>query len=144
VTRTLRASTIALAIAVGWAMPAHAAQADQAEVMRQIAAMQEQLQALNGRVATLEGQLQTANQRADAAEAKASAALADAAAAKTAAAAPASTTAKPATDVSWDGAPKLATKDGWSFKPRGRLQIDTAGVDAPSGIAAQPNLGWGT
>src|SRR5690606_20146693 len=34
--------------------------------------------------------------------------------------------------------------DGWSFKPRGRLQLDAAGVDAPSGIAQSNSLGIAT
>ena len=145
-TRILRSSSLAIAVAAGWAIPAQAATAKQADVLQQIAAMQEQLQALNNRVATLEGQLDAAKARADAAEAKAAAAQTEAAAAKQAAAAvPAPTvSAKPATDVTWDGAPKLATKDGWSFKPRGRMQLDVAGVDAPAGIASAQSLGIAT
>jgi phosphate-selective porin OprO and OprP len=76
--------------------------------------------------------------RADAAEARVATAVTEAQAAReeTKKLAAASTvTAKPATDVTWDGAPKLATKDGWSFKPRGRVQIDSAGVDAPGSVA---------
>jgi phosphate-selective porin OprO/OprP len=137
VTRTLRTSSLAIAVAVGWAIPAQAAPADQAEVLRQIAAMQEQLQALNSRVATLEGQLQVANGRADAAEAKASAAQADAAAAiKQAAAKP----AEAPVAVAWKGAPELSHKDGWSFKPRGRLHIDGGTISTP-GAYTNPNLG---
>jgi phosphate-selective porin OprO/OprP len=43
-------------------------------------------------------------------------------------------TAKPATEISWKGAPEIKTADGWSFKPRGRVQVDLAGVDAPAGV----------
>ena len=145
-TRILRSSSLAIAVAAGWAIPAQAATPKQADVLQQIAVMQEQLQALNNRVATLEGQLDAAKARADAAEAKAAAAQTEAAAAKqVAAAVPAPTvSAKPATDVTWDGAPKLATKDGWSFKPRGRMQLDVAGVDAPAGIASAQSLGIAT
>jgi len=43
-------------------------------------------------------------------------------------------TAKPATEISWKGAPEIKTADGWSFKPRGRMQFDVASVDAPAGV----------
>ena len=53
-----------------------------------------------------------------------------------------SITAKTATTIAWDGAPRIeAAVDPknpdagrWSFKPRGRLQLDVAGVDAPNAI----------
>lgn len=143
-TRTLRTSTIALALAAGWVLPAHAAAAKQDDVARQLSEMRAQLEQLNQRVGSLEGDLAVARARADAAESRAAAALVQADAAKAAVKAiPApSVTAKPNVDVSWDGAPKLATKDGWSFKPRGRLQVDAAGVNAPSGIAAAKQLGF--
>lgn len=142
--RTLRTSTIAMALAAGWVLPAHAAAAKQDEVARQLAEMRAQLDQLNQRVGTLEGDLSAARARADAAENRAAAAQAEAAAAKAAAAkvpAP-SVTAKPDVEISWDGAPKLATKEGWSFKPRGRLQVDAGGVNAPNGIAAGKQLGF--
>lgn len=37
--------------------------------------------------------------------------------------------------VSWKGAPEIAGEGGWSFKPRGRIQFDTATIDTPNGIA---------
>ena len=46
--------------------------------------------------------------------------------------------------MTWEGAPKLAAEGGWSFKPRGRLQLDSAGVNAPKGIAGQQSLGIAT
>jgi phosphate-selective porin OprO/OprP len=85
------------------------------------------------RVDTLEAQLAAAQAKADTAQAAADKAVA----AQT-------VQAKPDTQITWDGAPKLTGKDGWSFKPRGRLQIDTAGVDAPGGIAARKSLGVAT
>jgi phosphate-selective porin OprO/OprP len=48
--------------------------------------------------------------------------------------APPSVTAKPATEISWKGAPEIKTADGWSFKPRGRMQFDVASIDAPAGV----------
>ena len=45
---------------------------------------------------------------------------------------------------SWKGAPQLADKEsGWSFKPRGRLQVDAGYVAAPDGIS-DPSLGLAT
>ncbi|MEY4269811.1 MAG: Phosphate-selective porin [Pseudomonadota bacterium] len=51
--------------------------------------------------------------------------------------------AKPATEIAWKGAPELKQADGWSFKPRGRIQIDVAGVDAPDAVSPT-RLGIGT
>lgn len=42
--------------------------------------------------------------------------------------------AKPETQVNWRGAPEFKREDGWSFKPRGRLQVDFASVDTPVGV----------
>jgi phosphate-selective porin OprO and OprP len=42
--------------------------------------------------------------------------------------------AKPSTEIGWKGAPELKHKDGWSFKPRGRLQLDAGTVEAPDGL----------
>lgn len=136
--RTIRCSAIAVAVAVGWALPTEASAKD-AEVQAQLAQLTAQMGQLTQRVDVLEGQLQTQTARADAAEARAQRAEADAAAARSEAAkanaalaaATPSVTAKNPVEVSWDGAPKLASKDGWSFKPRGRLQVDTAGVSLP-------------
>mgnify|MGYP003666878767 FL=1 len=35
------------------------------------------------------------------------------------------------TTVAWKWAPEFSSKDGWTFKPRGRLQYDFGYVDAP-------------
>lgn len=127
-TRRTPVSAITLAIALGWALPAQAQSADP-EVARELAAMRAQMQQMQDRIAMLEGQLATTQAKAEAT----SAALA---------AAPVPTAkAKPATEITWDGAPKLATGDGWSFKPRGRLQLDVAGVDAPDGVPMRVNRG---
>jgi phosphate-selective porin OprO and OprP len=147
VSRMLQSSALAVALAAGWVSPAQAAAAQQPGVAEQMAAMQAQLDRLSTRVDTLEGEVAVERARADAAEAKADAAVVEARAARAEtaklAAAPPTVTAKPAAEVSWDGAPRLATKDGWSFKPRGRVQIDTAGVDAPGSVAGN-SLGIGT
>lgn len=138
----IRASALALVVSSGWAMPAHASAASDAAIQQELAAMRAQMQAMSARIDTLEGQLVDARARTEAAESKANAA--SAALAAIPAAATATATAKPATEVTWDGAPKLTTKDGWSFKPRGRLQLDVAGVNAPAGVASTASLGVAT
>jgi phosphate-selective porin OprO and OprP len=40
---------------------------------------------------------------------------------------------KNATEIGWKGAPEFKHKDGWSFKPRGRVQLDAGYVGAPDG-----------
>jgi phosphate-selective porin OprO/OprP len=49
----------------------------------------------------------------------------------------------PAPTIAWKGAPEISAPGGWSFKPRGRLQIDSAVIDAPSTIAGN-SLGTAT
>ncbi len=134
-TRLFNVSALALAISCGWAMPALAQSSDSAAVQQELAAMHEQMAQMAARIDTLEGQLTAAQAKADAASAAVAAIPAQPAA---------TVSAKPATEVTWDGAPRLATKDGWSFKPRGRLQVDVAGVDAPEGLAGHKSLGIGT
>ncbi|MCX7284481.1 MAG: porin [Novosphingobium sp.] len=143
-----RVSITALACAAGWAVPAEAASADadlaamQAQLRQMQAQMQSQMDAMTAmqrQIATLQGQL---------AEAKAQ----TAATATAVAAIPAPTvTGKPPVSITWDGAPRIeAAVDPknpaagkWSFKPRGRLQIDTATVSAPSAIGSK-SLGLAT
>lgn len=47
----------------------------------------------------------------------------------------------PQTQTVWRGAPEFSDGNGHSFKPRGRLQLDTNVVSRPDGINA-PTLGW--
>ncbi len=141
-TGIIRISALALAVSAGWALPAQGQTASNAAIQQELAAMRAQMQQMASRIDTLEGQLAEARAKADAATTAAAAATTSANNA-VAAAAP-SATAKPATEITWDGAPKIATKDGWSFKPRGRMQLDVAGVDAPDGIAGRSSLGIGT
>jgi phosphate-selective porin OprO/OprP len=106
--------------------------------------MRAQMAQMASRIDSLESELGDARTKVAAAQAKADAASAAVSAvpAQIAAAVP-SATAKPPTEITWDGAPKLTTKDGWSFKPRGRLQVDTAGVNAPAGLAGGVNRNLG-
>ncbi len=94
--------------------------------------MRAQMQAMAQRIDTLEGQLT---------EARAAAETARSAVAAIPAPPAATATAKPATEITWDGAPKLTASGGWSFKPRGRMQMDVAGVDAPDSLVARQKLG---
>lgn len=131
-TRTIRISALALAISAGWVLPAQAQSADNAAIQQELAAMRAQMARMAERIDTLEGQLVEARAKADAAQ-------------QAAAAIPApSVTGKPPVEITWDGGPRLTTKDGWSFKPRGRMQLDVAGVNAPAGIANSQQLGIGT
>ena len=128
-------STLALAVAAGWSLPAHAQAADAAAIQQELAAMRAQMQAMAQRIDTLEGQLAEARTRADAAAAQVAAIPQPAAP---------TVSAKPQTEIAWDGAPKLSASGGWSFKPRGRMQLDVAGVDAPDSIVARQKLGVAT
>jgi phosphate-selective porin OprO/OprP len=151
VTNRIFPSAIAIAVAAGWSLPAAAQGADSAAIQQELAAMRAQMAQMASRIDTLEGQLADARAKADAATAVAQTAQASAqsaaqASAQAATQAAATVTAKPDTQIAWDGAPKLTGKGGWSFKPRGRLQVDVAGVDARKGMTAanQRELGFQT
>lgn len=128
-------STLALAVAAGWSLPAHAQAADAAAIQQELAAMRAQMQVMAQRIDTLEGQLTEARASAEAARSAVAAIPQQPAA---------TASAKPATEISWDGAPKLTASGGWSFKPRGRMQLDVAGVNAPNSLVSRQKLGIGT
>ncbi|MGX7927288.1 OprO/OprP family phosphate-selective porin [Tsuneonella sp. HG094] len=131
----LTISALAVAASTGWAMPA-AAQ-DNAAVAEELARMRAQMAAMASRIDTLESQLQVAKAEAQAATTAAGAATASAAAAT-------ETAKKPAeTAIAWKGAPELTTSSGWSFKPRGRLQLDAGTVGSPAGIS-DASTGFGS
>lgn len=142
--RQMRVSAMAFAVSVGWVLPAQAQvqTSDAAAVQRELAAMRAQMERMAQRIDTLEGQLSDARAKAEAAQQAAATIPAQVAAAQQATAPSAS--AKPPTQIAWDGAPRFTGEGGWSFKPRGRVQVDVAGVNAPSGIAGQQELGIGT
>lgn len=90
-----------------------------------------EIEALRAEVAALKAQLAEV------------AAKLDKVAAAPAPAQPASTPEKKGgPEISFKGAPEIKTADGWSFKPRGRLQVDVASVN-PSGTIATNSLGTG-
>ncbi len=120
--------------------------------------MRAQMKAMEGRIESLEGQLNAANARADAAtqaaqnasQAASQAAAQSASIAAAAKGAPAPA-AKPSpasspVEIAWKGAPEFRGDNGWSFKPRGRLQIDAGNVNAPSGLdeTSSDHLGFST
>ena len=105
------------------------------DVAQQLAAMQAEIARLATEVAELKAE--------KAARETAPAPLANAAPPVATAPAPASPPPASTTTVSWKGAPEWTGEGGWSFKPRGRLQIDTAAIDAPDGVAGN-KLGAGT
>ena len=83
---------------------------DAAELQRQLAAMRTEVDRLTAEVTELR-----AKEKARAA---------------TPLTTPAQTPAE-ATEIEWKGAPELSHEDGWSFKPRGRLQVDAGSVNVP-------------
>ncbi len=111
--------------------PAFAQQADLEAVQRQLATMQAEIARLTAEVAELRAR--------EAAQAAVPAPPPVPPAVVPAAAAPAA----PATTITWKGAPELALEGGWTFKPRGRLQIDSGVVSAPAAIGGN-SLGFGT
>ncbi|RYD43537.1 MAG: porin [Sphingomonadales bacterium] len=94
----------------------------QAMTAEEAAQLRAELAALKAQVQTLETRLDTATAQPATAPAPITAP------------APPSVTAKPATEISWKGAPEIKTADGWVFKPRGRIQLDVASINAPAGV----------
>jgi phosphate-selective porin OprO/OprP len=129
-------SAAAIAVAIGWTAPVTA---QDASVAQELAAMRAQMAAMTDRIDTLETQLAAAKAEAQAATTAASAATASAASATAAVAAPAA----PSTKVAWKGAPEWTGDNGWSFKPRGRIQVDAGAVSSPAGIT-DASLGFGS
>lgn len=120
-TPLLLASCAALAPAPALAQPI-----DLEVVQRQLAAMQAEIARLTAQVAELQAREQVREE----------------APAPVPVPAPAATPA-PSSTITWKGAPEITAAGGWSFKPRGRLQIDSAVIDAPNGITGN-SLGVGT
>ena len=95
---------------------------DLAAVQRQLETMQAEIERLRAQVA----ELQAREAAQDAAPAP-----------------PPAPTSAPSPAIAWKGAPEITGEGGWSFKPRGRLQVDSAVIDAPVAIAGD-SLGVGT
>ncbi len=120
---------IALAL-VGTALapvPALAQDAIPEEVARQLAAMQAEIARLSAEVAELKAEKQEREAALPPVSPPAPSAVA--------ASAPAP--AAPPVQTAWKGAPEVSSGTGFSFKPRGRLQLDTAAVNAPDGVSVE-------
>ncbi len=44
-------------------------------------------------------------------------------------------------EVAFKGAPQISDENGWSFKPRGRINVDAGVIDAPESVAATDGFG---
>jgi phosphate-selective porin OprO/OprP len=116
------ASVLAMGVALNWVAPAHAQ--DAGTVAQELAAMRAQMERMTQRIDELEGELAQAKATASAAASTAGEAKAAAAEVRKA----------PPVEVAWKGAPEFTGKDGFSFKPRGRLQMDAGYASRPDGI----------
>ena len=88
--------------------------------------MQDQLRELRAQVEALQARLDAQQAQVESATAASDKALQAAQSARK---------ASGNTKIAWKGAPEFSTDDGWSFKPRGRLQYDFGTVEAPSAIS---------
>lgn len=109
----------------GLIAPAPASAADPAAVQQELAAMRAQMEAMARRIDSLEAELATAKASAESAGREAQAA------AQTASAAQAAAAKAPPIQVAWKGAPEIKGENGWSFKVRGRVNLDAGFWDAP-------------
>ena len=119
--KQLSVSAAAFGLTAVWSAPAAA---QDSAVARELADLRAQMATMASRIDTLETQLAAAKAQAE-----------ERATAPVVAAAAPSAGAAPATQVAWKGAPEFTSEGGWSFKPRGRLQVDAGTVSSPAGIA---------
>jgi phosphate-selective porin OprO and OprP len=115
-------SAIAIGVALSWVTPAMAQQTP--SVAQELAQMRAQMERMAQRIDELEGQLAQTQASAAAANTAASEARAVAVEAKKV----------PAVQAAWKGAPEFKGEGGFSFKPRGRLQIDAGTISRPDGV----------
>lgn len=132
----MRKSLIAALVAsTALAAPAVQAQSQAASPapIDEIAALRAQVAALQAQLDALTTRVEGAQQQAQ--DAQAAVAAVAAAPAPTPAPTPApAPSAAPAFSIAFRGAPEITAPGGWSFKPRGRLQIDGGTLNAPAGI----------
>jgi phosphate-selective porin OprO and OprP len=98
-----------------------------------------EIEALKSEVTALKAQLAEISAKLD----KVAAAPTPAPAPAPAPASPPAAEKKGGPEIKFKGAPEISTADGWSFKPRGRVQIDAASVN-PSGTVTGNSLGTAT
>ncbi|MCW2364539.1 phosphate-selective porin OprO/OprP [Sphingobium xanthum] len=120
--------------------PVLAQASSQASAPEDVAALRAEITRLRAQLESMEARLGKVEGTQDASSTPSATPEAAVASAQTATPAPAAS-AKPDAQLSWRGAPQFSGEGGLSFKPRGRLQLDTNVVSRPDGINA-PTLGW--
>jgi phosphate-selective porin OprO/OprP len=126
--RTALLATSALCIAVASPLNAQEGAQETSSAATELEALKAELARLAARVQQLESEVVAVGTKADEA---ATTAQESAQIAQTA-----QTTAAAAPSVAFKGAPEIKGKDGWTFKPRGRANIDAGFVSAPSSTGA--------
>lgn len=116
------------------ASPAQAQDATAQSTAEELAAMRAQLQALTQRIDQLETELETAEAQIAQQQSTTPTASAQTAAAQPVATPQVTAAARDETTITWKGAPQIDHPDGWSFKPRGRIQVDAGSISRPDGI----------
>jgi len=124
--------TISFAAALAAGSSPLAAQ-DTDALREEMAQMRAEMQAMANRIDALEQELSEAEAEASAATTQAAAAMAAAEAANATATDVAA--ASDGTSIEFKGAPQISGDNGWSFKPRGRLQYDAGTIAAPESIS---------
>lgn len=115
-------SALAIAATIGWITPVEAQESE--DTRAELAEMRAQIKAMAARIDSLETQLNMAKQRA-----ATTAAVGDIAVSANQSM---PENAKAPGGIAWKGAPEVESSDGWTFKPRGRLQYDAGFTSVPS------------
>ena len=134
---TVRLHAIAAALATTAFVPVTATAQETASAADDIAALKAQVEALSARVETLESALSVARSAQGYDDASAMTTGEDIAPS------PPSITQgiEPETSITLKAAPLIETQGGWSFKPRGRLNIDAGFVAAPDSVDTTDGFG---
>lgn len=101
-----------------WTVPASGQVSDPASVEAELAAMRTQIAGMATRIEALESELAATNSEAAG-----------------------DNNAEPVLDIAWKGAPEISGEGGWSFKPRGRIQVDAGLVRAPESASYSDGFG---
>lgn len=118
---------VAAAFLAGTALsPGIAAAQERPTLEDQVTALVAEVARLNQRVAELEAEQDQAEAQAVTRQAE----MATRVAAVRETVAPSPVASAPA-QITWAGAPEIEGEGGWSFKPRGRLNIDAGSINAP-------------
>ncbi|QFT76591.1 OprO/OprP family phosphate-selective porin [Erythrobacter sp. THAF29] len=136
---TFRISQIAIAGALAVASSPLAAQ-DTDQLREELAQMRAEMNAMSERIEALETELAETEAAATAATAQASMALATAETAS-AQATEARVEAEKGPSIAFKGAPQIKGENGWSFKPRGRLQYDAGTISVPDSTGVVDGFG---